>query len=220
MVVKSKKKPKKKQIKQSQKQNQYVNQIVKIYLDERKTKRRATIPKKKIPTIIYQNPLSNMYPLQQPYNPFFYPRQPVRNTAPPQTTPPQSQTTQQNAPLVTTSQQTAPFTQPTQTQTDNFPDLQSNNPLSVETQDNPLEELYNRYIGEPREEQKEEQKEAEEIDFPSSKEDIKLIELYNAMKKDRKGRGRKPKTREGYEQAINRWIKEEQKEATEFNKTI
>ena len=90
MVVKSKvkKKPKKtirQQQRQSQKQN--VNQIVRIYLDERKkARRKKTAPQKKlkggnIPNInispIFQNPLNDTYSLQQPYNPFFYPRPPV-----------------------------------------------------------------------------------------------------------------------------------------------
>lgn len=92
--------------------------------------------KREIPNISL---VKNTYPLQRPYNPFFYPRQPVRNTTPQQI---QIQTTQ---PIQT---QTAPFMQTSQTQTANtLPDLQSNNPLSIETQD-ALEELYNQYHAE------------------------------------------------------------------------
>ena len=91
MVVKSKlkKKPVKTiRQKQNQKQIQNVNQIVRIYLDERKkARRKKTAPQKNLKgvgssNIIMpsyfpsQNPLSNMYPLQQPYNPYFYPRPP------------------------------------------------------------------------------------------------------------------------------------------------
>ncbi len=93
MVVKSKlkKKPVKTiRQKQNQKQIQNVNQIVRIYLDERKkSKRKKTAPQKNLKgvgssNIIMssyfpsQNPLSNMNPLQQPYNPHFYPRNPIQ----------------------------------------------------------------------------------------------------------------------------------------------
>ncbi len=92
MVQKQRAKAKKKyKQKQTQSQKQNVNQIVRIYLDERKKSRqKKTAPQKNlkggnIPNInispIFQNPLNDMYSLQQPYNPFFYPRPPppVRN---------------------------------------------------------------------------------------------------------------------------------------------
>lgn len=102
MVVKSKlkKKPKKTNQKQKQKQSQNVNQIVRIYLDERKKARKTNsrapkqITRGSIPNVniapVFQNPINEMYPLQQPYNPLFYPRNPIQQPQPvnqPQPTP-------------------------------------------------------------------------------------------------------------------------------------
>jgi len=228
MVYKLKNKPKKKQIKQTQKQNQYVNQIVKIYLDERKTKRR--IPRKKIQkTIVYQNPLLNMYPLQQPYNPFFYPRRPP---PPSQTKPPIpsfqfQQTTQRRGP---TEERFLSFKEKIRREADQqiltesnpippFPDLQNNNPLPREPPDDDLlDALITGYVDEePREEGEpiNTPLEAEANSFPNTKEDIKMIVYYTALRGQR--RGRRPKTREGYRLAIKRM--EEEEEPT-FNKTI
>ena len=188
----------------------------------------------------YQNPLNNMRPLEQLYNPFFYPKRPFRppvrvqfpNTTsqPPQNQnipPPQSQQTQTGQ-TQTGQTQTAPTTQTGQTQTtpttinstlpfnstmndqetDLFPNLQSNNPLSFEEAE-PLEEFYNRcneeQKGEQREDQREEQKGAEERQFPLSEEDNALIAEYDRLRDMRRSRrGRRSETREAYERAISK----------------
>lgn len=84
MVAKSKVKRKPNPfLKKENKKARNVKQIVRIYLDERKkaknSKPRAS---KQIERAPFQNPLNDMFPLQQPYNPHFYPRNPIQQPMP------------------------------------------------------------------------------------------------------------------------------------------
>ena len=169
MVVKTKLKKKvKKPIKQkqTQKQIQNVNQIVRIYLDERRKKKvKKTAPRKKVvgvgssninmsPFLPPQNPIYNMYPLTQPYNPNFYPKRPqkqpekvsVPQNAVPNTTPSGSQDTPIPAENISVAEPTPqPIPQPFIPPVINVP----TNPLVAEQPINNFPNLQNDMIDLP-----------------------------------------------------------------------
>ena len=162
MVVKKLKKKPKKMIKQkqSQSQKQNVNQIVRIYLDERrKARRKKTAPKKNlkgsnIPNInispIFQNPINDMYPLQQLYNPSIFSRRgyqqpvriqdpvvnptPVRNPQVPIVNPTPSSPVARQQPIIPPSIDVAtnPLVAP-RTPVNDFPNLQGELTPSIKT---------------------------------------------------------------------------------------